>query len=100
MSLEEELDRLRSESMANNDQLQAAYQDLVARLGRAETVDQSLKVGDAMPSFLLPNAEGRLVFSDDLLARGPLVINFFRGNWCPYCLKTLKALEAALPRIA
>ena len=99
MSLEEELDRLRRESMANNDQLQAAYQDLVARLGRAETVDQSLKVGDAMPSFLLPNAEGRLVFSDELLARGPLVVNFFRGNWCPYCLKALKALEAALPRI-
>jgi peroxiredoxin len=52
-----------------------------------------------MPSFVLPNAEGRLVFSDDLLRQGPLVLNFFRGTWCPYCLRTLQALESALPTI-
>ena len=94
MSLEEELGRIRAEAAAD-EKLQAAYQDLVSRLGRAETADRALKVGDAMPSFVLPNAEGRLVVSDQLLDRGPLIVNFFRRNWCPYCLQALKALEAA-----
>jgi peroxiredoxin len=98
MTLEEELRELRDASRAD-EKLQAAYEDLVNRLGRAETAARALKPGDRMPSFVLPNAEGRLVVSDELLARGPLVVSFFRGNWCPYCRKALKALETALPRI-
>src|SRR6516225_9026844 len=98
MSLEDELARIRAENEAD-EKLQAAYQDLLARLGRAETGARALKPGEAIPAFILPDAEGRLVASDELLAQGALVVNFFRGNWCPYCLKTLKALEAALPRI-
>jgi len=98
MSLGEELEKLRRERMANKD-IQAAYEALVNQLGRAEAAGRALKLGDAMPSFLLPNAEGRLVFSDDLLRQGPLVVNFFRGNWCPYCRHTLETLEKALPRI-
>ena len=98
MSLEDELSQIRAAAM-DDAPLQAAYQDLLRRLDRAETGERALKPGDAIPAFLLPDAEGRLVASDDLLARGSLVINFFRGNWCPYCRQTLKALEAALPEI-
>ena len=98
MSLEDELSQIRA-AARDDAPLQAAYQDLLRRLDRAETGERALKPGDAIPAFLLPDAEGRLVASDDLLARGPLVINFFRGNWCPYCRQTLKALEAALPEI-
>ena len=98
MSLKDELSQIRAAAM-DDAPLQAAYQDLLRRLDQAETGERALKPGDAIPAFLLPDAEGRLVASDDLLARGPLVINFFRGNWCPYCRQTLKALEAALPEI-
>jgi len=98
MSLEDELSQIRA-AARNDAPLQAAYQDLLLRLDRAETGERALKPGDAMPAFLLPDAEGQLIASDDLLARGSLVINFFRGNWCPYCRQTLKALEAALPEI-
>jgi len=98
MSLEDELSQIRAAAM-DDAPLQAAYQDLLRRLDQAETGERALKPGDAIPAFLLPDAEGRLVASDDLLARGSLVINFFRGNWCPYCRQTLKALEAALPEI-
>lgn len=52
-----------------------------------------------MPAFLLPGAEGKLVASDELLAAGPLVVTFFRGDWCPYCSATLDALEAVLPEL-
>jgi peroxiredoxin len=98
MSLKDDLDKIRERGTAN-DKIRAAYEALVNQLGRAETASHALKVGDPMPSFLLPNAEGHLVFSDDLLNRGPLVVNFFRGNWCPYCRRTLETLEVALPRI-
>ena len=80
-------------------EVKAAYDDFLARLDRAEVAAQALRAGSAMPPFLLPNAEGRLVASDDLLQRGPLVVTFFRGGWCPYCAMTLDALEAVLPEI-
>jgi peroxiredoxin len=99
MSLKDELDRIRSEAAADA-RVKAAYEALVMRLDRAQTARRALKPGDAMPSFVLPNAEGRLVFSDELLAEHALVVNFFRGDWCPYCTRMLQALEAALPRIA
>jgi peroxiredoxin len=57
-------------------------------------------VGEQIPSFTLPDPWGALVSSDDLLKRGPLVISFYRGDWCPYCNLELRALEAAAPRIA
>jgi len=98
MSLKEELDRLRTLSLSDS-RIEAAYQALVSQLARAETAGQALKVGDSMPPFMLPNATGRLIVSDELLAKGPLVVTFFRGSWCPYCQLTLEALERALPRI-
>jgi peroxiredoxin len=98
MSLKDELDNIRDHGSANA-KIRTAYEDLVNQLGRAETAGRALKVGDVMPSFVLPNAEGRLVFSDDLLRQGPLVVNLFRGNWCPFCRRTLEALETALPGI-
>jgi peroxiredoxin len=98
MSLEDELSKIRA-AAKEDAPLQAAYQDFLSRLDRAETGARALKPGNAIPAFLLPDAEGRLVASDDLLARGSLVINFFRGDWCPYCRQTLKALEAALLEI-
>jgi len=57
----------------------------------------SLKAGDMMPDFALPDSEGRIVSSRDLLDRGPLVLSYFRGDWCPYCVQELQALEEALP---
>lgn len=58
---------------------------------------RALKAGDRMPSFTLPDHEGRPVSSSGLLARGPLVISFYRGVWCPYCNMELQALQDALP---
>jgi peroxiredoxin len=58
-----------------------------------------LAVGDRAPSFTLPDALERSVSLDDLLAQGPVVAVFYRGEWCPYCNLQLNALQAALPTI-
>ncbi len=44
-------------------------------------MEKALKVGDTMPSFELPNTEGVMINSDDLLKNGNLVVTFYRGVW-------------------
>lgn len=50
----------------------------LAQTGLQET---ALKAGDAAPNLTLPDQDGRLVHSQDLLAQGPLVLVFYRGMW-------------------
>jgi peroxiredoxin len=59
--------------------------------------DRALKAGQKAPVFVLKDADAQVVSSADLLGRGPLVITFYRGVWCPYCNMDLQAIEAALP---
>jgi len=54
-----------------------------------------LSVGATAPAFELLDYTGKLVRSSDLLALGPLIINFFRGRWCPYCSTELEAWRDA-----
>ena len=53
--------------------------------------DRILQPGVLAPEFTLPDASGKPVHSADLLALGPLVVSFFRGRWCPYCMTELEA---------
>lgn len=53
--------------------------------------EKILPVGALAPDFVLKDASGRLVRSADLLALGPLVLKFFRGRWCSYCVTELEA---------
>jgi peroxiredoxin len=62
-------------------------------------VDAALKVGQLAPDFTLPDAFGHPVALSALLARGPVVISFYRGEWCPFCNIELRALQQALPTI-
>jgi len=57
-----------------------------------------LEIGDRAPAFELPNALGELVTLRQRIEMGPVVLTFYRGDWCPYCNVTLRALQAALPR--
>src|SRR6202453_1080929 len=70
-----------------------------AALTASGAADRALKVGDKAPDFTLNDPTGVPVSSAELLARGPLVVSFYRGVWCPYCNMDLQALEAALPEI-
>jgi peroxiredoxin len=58
------------------------------------------KAGDVAPEFTLNDSDGKPVSSRERLAKGPLVVSFYRGVWCPYCNLELQALQAALPEIA
>ena len=61
--------------------------------------EKTLKVGDTAPDFTLPGADGREVNLYQELETGPVVINFYRGVWCPYCNLELAAFSNLLPQI-
>ncbi len=61
--------------------------------------ERILPVGAAAPEFALKDSSGRLVKSADLLALGPLVVKFFRGRWCPYCMTELEAWRDLYARL-
>ncbi|CAN1496996.1 Bcp Peroxiredoxin [Rhabdaerophilaceae bacterium] len=62
-----------------------AYRELIALLVANGVGSAALREGDMIPEFALPNAEGRLVRSIELLQNGPVILSFYRGEWCPYC---------------
>src|SRR6476646_1373408 len=66
------------------------------KLAASGIAGRALKKGDKLPAFELPDATGKSVRSADLLAKGPLVITFYRGAWCPYCSLELKTLQEML----
>ena len=77
----------------------AAYEEMVAELGQSGFLDHALKAGEPFPDFVLPSAEGELVSLAGIRAKGPVIISFFRGEWCPFCRLMLAALAEALPDI-
>jgi|ERR1700730_6655463 peroxiredoxin len=56
-----------------------------------------LKVGDRAPAIVLRNAKDETVDVSTLLAKGPVIVTFYRGGWCPYCNLELRAYQALLP---
>jgi peroxiredoxin len=77
----------------------AAMERATAELIESGQAQRARKAGDTAPEFILKDPEGNPVSSRELLARGPLVVSFYRGVWCPYCNLELQALQAALPEI-
>ena len=80
--------------------LRGLYDDLVRQLTYTATAEGAIKRGDVFPEFALPDTDGRFTLLSELLKFGPLVINFYRGQWCPFCLATIEAMSAATPAIA
>src|ERR1700744_5142552 len=75
--------------------MQRATDELIAS-GQAQ---RAKKAGDMAPEFTLLDPDGKPVSSRELLKKGPLVLSFYRGVWCPYCNLELQALQQALPEI-
>jgi len=61
--------------------------------------EQSISNGSAFPAFSLPNANNETRTLQSFLSKGPLVVSFYRGAWCPYCNLEINALQQKLPEI-
>jgi peroxiredoxin len=59
----------------------------------------ALKAGDMAPMFVLPNGQDQEIALEYALEKGPALVFFYRGNWCPFCVKYMKDLAEAMPEI-
>jgi peroxiredoxin len=103
MSLQAKLDAFKADFEAGKPPYNVPYSVVetmhraTAELIESGAARRAKKAGDVAPSFSLKDPEGNVINSADLLKRGPLVLSFYRGVWCPYCNMELQALEAAKP---
>ena len=91
--LQDQLDRItqNTRALVQPERL-AVSEKAAADLFNTGIEDRVLKVGAQAPAFSLEDAvTGKLVSSTDLTALGPVVVNFFRGRWDPYCVTELEA---------
>lgn len=79
-------------STADQEIMARAKQDLAEHMP-----DPGLKVGAKAPDFTLANAFGKPVNLYAQLAKGPVILSFYRGAWCPFCNLQLRGLRDALP---
>jgi peroxiredoxin len=78
---------------------QQLYARVVADLRASGITERVLPVGAKAPAFELRDHNGNLVSSPALLRQGRLVLTFFRGRWCPFCVGQLEAMNRILPQI-
>src|SRR6266853_1791441 len=77
-------------------------QDLLSPIGQlinSGAAENALKEGAQAPDFALPDARGTAVRLSHLLTQGPVIMTFYRGQWCPYCHLALRAYQQALPHL-
>ena len=78
---------------------QQIHTRVIAELREQAITNRILLEGAKAPDFILNDSNGRRVSSYELLDRGRLVICFFRGRWCPFCVGQLEAMNQVLPQI-
>lgn len=71
-----------------------AFRCAVMDLDKSRILEKALEVGERMPVFTLADTQGRTVSLAGLLLRGPVVVSFYRGDWCDYWAMELPALSA------
>ena len=76
-----------------------AFGKSIEDLQKKNIEEKSIKLGEIMPEFLLPNVKNEIINSNEILKNGKMIIAFYRGSWCPYCNLELKMLQDHLPKI-
>jgi peroxiredoxin len=78
---------------------QAVHARAITELKEKRLAEDILTAGSKAPAFELKDHNGALISSTDLLDKGRLVICFFRGRWCPFCVGQLEAMNLLLPQL-
>ena len=101
VSLQDQLDRITQNTRALVQPERLAISEKATEdLFNTGIEDRILKAGAKAPAFTLEDAlTHKPVSSNDLLALGPLVVNFFRGRWDPYCITELEAWRELQPEL-
>jgi len=98
-TLKEQTDAKAAEGRAAKPDFMKGVDDVIAQAKHFEQGSDAIALGESAPNFELPNQEGQATSLAALLEKGPVVVTFYRGSWCPYCNLQLRALQARLSDI-
>lgn len=98
-TLESQIEAFKAELTRQAPEAVAQFQGDIDALVRTGIARNSLKEGAQAPDFTLPDSAGKEVSLSGLLREGPVVVTFYRGEWCPYCNLQLRAYQKILPQI-
>jgi peroxiredoxin len=79
--------------------VQAIHERAIAEIRDSGIAERTLQAGNKAPDFELPDQNGMPVRAADLLQKGKLVVCFFRGRWCPFCVGQLEAMNTVYSQI-
>lgn len=99
MTFKQELEQMRQEYVANSPA--DVYNEINRLITEQQQAGQAfgLEVGQKAKDFTLNNTLGQPVNLYDELAKGPVVLTFYRGGWCPFCNMQLRSYQKVLPQI-
>ena len=89
--------RKREFSLTADERKKRVYNEGIQAVLAGGVLDHAKKVGEQAVDFELKNAVGDLVRLGDYLEKGPVILTWYRGGWCPYCNLTLRHLQGTLP---
>jgi peroxiredoxin len=96
MLLQDRLDAVKAENLANTPpRVTLVRRRAVESLVTSGLAERAVQAGEQAPAFQLHDGHGRAFSSREALLRGPIVLVFYRGRWCPYCTVDLRAIELA-----
>jgi peroxiredoxin len=95
-SLQQQTDDQIARTRQAKPEFMQAVDDLMATARKFEEGGAAIAIGQRAPDFELPDALGEAVALSCLCAKGPVVVSFYRGSWCPYCNLELRALQTRL----
>lgn len=84
--------------MMSQDDLDS-LRDEIKKLTELGLAERALKIGESIPECILPNERNEKIDVYSILRSKPVIISFYRGQWCPYCNLELRAFQEALPEI-
>ena len=99
LTLRQQTDQQIEKSRSAKPEFMKSVDEILAEAKNFQTGADALAIGRVAPDFELPDVEGNAISLEGLLAKGPVVVTFYRGSWCPYCSLQLKAFQEILPEI-
>ncbi|WP_299439823.1 peroxiredoxin-like family protein [uncultured Aquimarina sp.] len=94
MTLQEQLKQMRNATMERMPQsIIKVFTDSINDIRKKRLKENALQVGDHIPDMGLQNINGNNLLLSNLIEKEFLILNFYRGGWCPYCNMELREYE-------
>lgn len=100
-SYQASLDQFMEKSRASKSPFSEKDKAIMKKAGQSlasDLPDPGIKVGEMAPEFTLKNAFGKEISLKEELKKGPVILVFYRGAWCPFCNMHLHVLQESLPQ--